>query len=150
MTFKKSFIEEKNIRIKALDLLSRREHSFKELYHKLKDRVDSKERLLEEINLLKKENLQSDERFSESYTRSRTLKGFGPEKISYELKSKGIEDSLIKKIVYSEEIDWIMILRKELNKKYSIIEDLSSKDILKIKKFFSQRGFTFDQINKLL
>ena len=43
-----------------------------------------------------------------------------------------------------------MILRKELNKKYSIIEDLSSKDILKIKKFFSQRGFTFDQINKLL
>mgnify|MGYP005648991369 CR=1 FL=1 len=112
MTFKKSFIEEKNIRIKALDLLSRREHSFKELYLKLKDRVDSKERLLEEINLLKKENLQSDERFSESYTRSRTLKGFGPEKISYELNSKGIEDSLIKAFLQIPK--WLIWLSENL------------------------------------
>ena len=87
MGFKKTFITEDKIRFKILDLLSRREHSFKELINKLKDRVDSEEKLFEELTKLKEENLQSDERFAESYTRSRSVKGFGPEKISYELKS---------------------------------------------------------------
>ena len=87
MGFKKTFITEDKIRFKILDLLSRREHSFKELINKLKDRVDSEEKLFEELTKLKQENLQSDERFAESYTRSRSVKGFGPEKISYELKS---------------------------------------------------------------
>ena len=68
MGFKKTFITEDKIRFKILDLLSRREHSFKELISKLKDRVDSEEKLFEELTRLKEENLQSDERFAESYT----------------------------------------------------------------------------------
>ena len=116
MGFKKTFITEDKIRFKILDLLSRREHSFKELINKLKDRVDSEEKLFEELTKLKEENLQSDERFAESYTRSRSVKGFGPEKISYELKSRGISENLISKIVYSDEINWMEIIKKEFKK----------------------------------
>ena len=87
MGFKKTFITEDKIRFKILDLLSRREHSFKEVIDKLKNRVDSREKLFQELTKLKEENLQSDERFAESYTTSRSVKGFGPEKISFELKS---------------------------------------------------------------
>jgi regulatory protein len=147
--FKKTFITEDKIRFKILDLLSRREHSFNEIIYKLKDRVDSEGRLFEELTKLKEENLQSDERFAESYTRSRSVKGFGPEKISYELKSRGISENLISKIVYSDEINWMEIIKKEFSKKFIIEKDFAKEDISRAKKFLLQRGFEFDQIKQL-
>tara|TARA_B100000035_G_scaffold6294_1_gene5520 strand:- start:3 stop:458 length:456 start_codon:yes stop_codon:yes gene_type:complete len=146
--FKKTFITEDKIRFKILDLLSRREHSFKEVIYKLKDRVDCEEKLFEELTKLQNENLQSDERFAESYTRSRSIKGFGPEKISFELKSRGIKKSLINKIVYSDEFNWMEIIKKELNKKFIFSNDFADEDISRAKKFLLQRGFKFEQINK--
>jgi regulatory protein len=147
--FKKTFITEDKIRFKILDLLSRREHSFNEIIYKLKDRVDSEGRLFEELTKLKEENLQSDERFAESYTRSRSVKGFGPEKISFELKSRGISENLISKIVYSDEINWMEIIKKEFSKKFIIEKDFAKEDISRAKKFLLQRGFEFDQIKQL-
>jgi regulatory protein len=147
--FKKTFITEDKIRFKILDLLSRREHSFNEIIYKLKDRVDSEGRLFEELTKLKEENLQSDERFAESYTRSRSVKGFGPEKISFELKSRGISENLISKIVYSDEINWMEIIKKEFSKKFIIDKDFAKEDISRAKKFLLQRGFEFDQIKQL-
>lgn len=149
MGFKKTFITEDKIRFKILDLLSRREHSFNEIIYKLKDRVDSEGRLFEELTKLKEENLQSDERFAESYTRSRSVKGFGPEKISFELKSRGISENLISKIVYSDEINWMEIIKKEFSKKFIIDKDFAKEDISRAKKFLLQRGFEFDQIKQL-
>ena len=149
MGFKKTFITEDKIRFKILDLLSRREHSFKEVIEKLKNRVNSEKRLFEELTKLKEENLQSDERFAESYTRSRSVKGFGPEKISFELKSRGISENLISKIVYSEQINWMEIIKKEFRKKFSVNNDFTEEDISRAKKFLLQRGFEFDQINQL-
>ncbi len=148
MGFKKTFITEDKIRFKILDLLSRREHSFKEVIYKLKDRVDCEEKLFKELTKLQNENLQSDERFAESYTRSRSIKGFGPEKISFELKSRGIKKSLINKIVYSDEFNWMEIIKKELNKKFIFSNDFADEDISRAKKFLLQRGFKFEQINK--
>ena len=149
MGFKKTFITEDKIRFKILDLLSRREHSFKELIEKLNNRVNSEKRLFEELTKLKEENLQSDERFAESYTRSRSVKGFGPEKISFELKSRGISENLISKIVYSEQINWMEIIKKEFSKKFIVNNDFTEEDISRAKKFLLQRGFEFDQINQL-
>ncbi len=149
MVFKKTFIEDDRIRLKILDLLSRREHSQKEIIDKLKDRVGSKQKLFEELNTLSEENLQSDERFAESYTRSRSVKGFGPEKISFELKTKGINENLIDKMVYSDEINWMEIIRLEYKKKFNIHDNFSDEDINRAKKFLLQRGFNFEQIKKL-
>ena len=149
MGFKKTFITEDKIRFKILDLLSRREHSFKEIIDKLKNRVNSEKRLFEELTKLKEENLQSDERFAVSYTRSRSVKGFGPEKISFELKSRGISENLISKIVYSEQINWMEIIKKEFSKKFIVNNDFTENDISRAKKFLLQRGFEFDQINQL-
>tara|TARA_Y100000022_G_scaffold197750_1_gene206848 strand:+ start:419 stop:877 length:459 start_codon:yes stop_codon:yes gene_type:complete len=149
LVFKKTFIEDDRIRLKILDLLSRREHSQKEIIDKLQDRVGSKQKLFEELNTLTEENLQSDERFAESYTRSRSVKGFGPEKISFELKSKGINENLVDKMVYSDEINWMEIIRLEYEKKFNIHDNFSDEDINRAKKFLLQRGFNFEQINKL-
>ena len=111
--------------------------------------MDSEEKLFEELTKLKEENLQSDERFAESYTRSRSVKGFGPEKISHELKSRGISENLISKIVYSDEINWMEIIKKEFRKKFIVDNDFAEEDISRAKKFLLQRGFEFDQINQL-
>ncbi len=148
MVFKKSLISEDKIRLKILDLLSRREHSFKEILLKLKDRVDSKDKLNEELIKIRDENLQSDERFTESYVRARSLRGIGPEKISYELISKGVNSNTIDRIIYSKEIDWMKILEKEYKKKYKSSADFSLDEISKAKKFFLQRGFNIELINE--
>ena len=79
---------------KALDILSRREHSVLELKQKLqKNIIDTEYDIEETISRLKKNNLLNDYRFSESYVVYRKRKGFGPIKISNELKSKGVAES---------------------------------------------------------
>ena len=66
-----------------MDFLSRREHSKKELFNKLFRRVNDLELLNQEIDRLASEGLQSDERFSEAYIRSKTQAGYGPIKIKW-------------------------------------------------------------------
>jgi len=83
---------------KALDLLSRREHSRKELYLKLFKRFESKEDINLTLDKLEGNNLLSDSRFTEEYVQARRRKGFGPIKISMELEKRGVN-----KIV------WVMI-----------------------------------------
>ena len=63
---------------KALDILSRREHSVLELKQKLKKKYDTEDDIEETISRLKKNNLLNDYRFSESYVVYRKRKGFGP------------------------------------------------------------------------
>ena len=63
------------------------------------------------------------------------------EKISNELRSKGIEENLIKKMVYSQELDWKIILKKEFKKKYSQSKIYNIEDISKIKNFFFKEDF---------
>ena len=80
-----------------MDFLSRREHSKKELFNKLFKRVNDLELLNQEIDRLANEGLQSDERFSEAYIRSKTQAGYGPIKIKMELAKKGISNNFLDK-----------------------------------------------------
>ena len=59
---------------KALDLLSRREHSRKELYLKLTKRFESKEDINLNLDRLEEKNLLSDSRFAEEYVQARRKK----------------------------------------------------------------------------
>ena len=69
---------------KALDILSRREHSEKELIQKLKNKFEEHDLIHEVTSKLINKNLLNDLRFAEAYTVSRKRKGFGPKKISFE------------------------------------------------------------------
>ena len=87
---------------KALDILSRREHSVLELKQKLKKKYDIEDDIEETISRLKKNNLLNDYRFSESYVVYRKRKGFGPIKISKELESKGVAEVIIFEVLDNE------------------------------------------------
>ena len=84
----------KSIYNKSLDLLSRREHSRKELKDKLLLRFDSNELVQTTLDKLESNNLINELRFAEAYVRNRKRKGFGPKKILYELSTKGVKESV--------------------------------------------------------
>jgi regulatory protein len=65
---------------KALDLISRREHSLKEIKDKLRLRYNEADTVEEVVDKLISNNLVNNLRFTEFYVISRKRKGFGPKK----------------------------------------------------------------------
>jgi len=128
-----------SVKDSALNLLARREHSKKELVEKLRARgyESNVEAVIED---LAEKNLQSNERFAESYTRARAAKGYGPLRITEELKLRGVSRDAIQSALQT--MDWQIILKSQhekLQRKY----DLNTKDgELKLKRALLQRGFT--------
>ena len=133
---------------KALDILSRREHSIHELKLKLYKKFEEISEIEEVIIRLENNNLLNDFRFAETYARIRKRKGFGPNKIYYELTNKGIKESISNKIISAED-SWEDAALKAFRKKYKdgISED--TKERLKQKNFLHNRGFSFKEIESV-
>ena len=138
----------KSVRLKIMDFLARREHTTKEIYYKLEKRVESLYILEEEINKLVEEGLIDNERFAEQYIRSRSSKGYGPLRIELDLKQKGIDETISKPLI--NDTDWTGLALKVLKKKVGDQLPDKTKELLKIKKFLSYRGFNFSHIGKAL
>mgnify|MGYP001238106561 CR=1 FL=1 len=133
---------------KALDLISRREHSQKEIKNKLFMRYENNAVIESVIDKLISNNLINNYRFAELYVLSRKRKGFGPKKIFYELLNKGINDSISNEVISIEE-DWDIIAKKTFNKRF---KDGPSDDIKirnKQKAFLQNRGFSFKEIESV-
>jgi len=146
----KSLIKDQDIRKKILDLLSRREHSKYELVLKLERRVDSSDKLLKEIDKISDQNLQSDERFSESYIRSRYNSGFGPSRIKYDLSKRRVAELIINNAFRDIDLNWLEKLKKENIKKYGNENPKNMQELSKRTKFFVQRGFDQEMIRKII
>ena len=139
--------ENKIIRKKAMDYLSRREHSRYELYKKISTHNFDKDLINQELDLLIRDGLLSDERFVEAFIHSRKKNGKGPLKISAELQQRGAEESLINK--YIEEIEnseWLDSAKQVAEKKLGNNQQLDYDNQLKMMKFLNNRGFTIDQV----
>ena len=88
----------------ALRLLGRREYARMELQQKLTQwlarrsslAAETEERVTSLLEQLTAEGLQDDDRFVTSYVRLCIMKGWGPIKISYHLRRKGIQEEKIK------------------------------------------------------
>ena len=145
-------ISAKSIRLTALDLLARREHSRQELSGKLHKRFpDQQEEIEEEIQRLDSEGLQSDARLAEAFTRARTGRGQGPARIRMELKGKGVSDDVISLAFEASEVDWFELVQVVAEKKFKDLpgqlQDLKSK--AKVSRFLQHRGFSYDHISSL-
>ena len=138
--------EPKAIRLKIMDFLSRREHSSKEIFQKMSQRVESKELLEDSINELVEDGLLSDERFAESYFQRRKNRGFGPLRIKNELTQRGVKESIFNSIQVDTE--WSFYALEALEKKTNGKKPEEMKEILKLKKFLNYRGFEFEDIDK--
>ena len=137
-----------NIYNQALDVISRREHSEKEIKNKLLKKFDNAELIDEVISKLIKNNLINDVRYAQMYVLVRKRKGFGPKKIQFELISRGINDS-ISSLVIKEEGSWKEAARKAFNKKFKNGTSQDFKERNKQKSFLQNRGFSFEEIESV-
>ena len=133
---------------KSLDLLSRREHSFKEIKEKLSARFENKEIIESVIEKLRDNNLVNNMRYAEAYVSARKRKGFGPNKIAFELSSKGVDESLTNSVII-EEGDWESAAKLAFSKKFKDGPSPDTKEKLKQKSFLKNRGFRFKEIESV-
>jgi len=128
-------------------MLARREHSQQELLRKLTGKGYQEDDISDLLGEFVALNWQSDARFAESYGRSRVQKGFGPIRIQYELKERGIEASIDR--VFDELPDWQSLLEALHEKKYGGLPPEDIKERAKQTRFFQHKGFTHDMIRQL-
>ena len=135
---------------KALDLVSRREHSQYELIQKLNKRFPETMPIIEEVvKKLGINNILNDERFAEMYLNSRARKGFGPKKIEMELNYKKVDSSFIA-IAIEEYESWTENAQNELLKKFKGIKPTDYNSKMKQKQFLFNRGFSTQIIERIL
>ncbi|GAA6135198.1 regulatory protein RecX [Oceaniserpentilla sp. 4NH20-0058] len=141
-------LDEKGLRHKAIELLARREYSYGELEAKLLPVSQSEDLLYKVLDWLVEMGLQSDERFTEMFIRSKYLGGYGQVRISLELKQKHIRSELIEWHFedLASELDWQSEVLNLIEKKTKSLDLSELKDKNKLMGFLQRRGFTLNQI----
>jgi regulatory protein len=139
----------RNIYNKALDIISRREHSSKEVRDKLARKFNSDDLIESAVENLITNNLINDIRFAEMYVLSRKKKGFGPKRIAYELSSKGVKDSLSNEAIINEG-GWLESAQNVFAKKFKEGPSSDFKESMKQKTFMQNRGFSFKEIDSVM
>ncbi len=133
-------------RKRAMDALARREHSRAELEQKLAERGFPADTVAATLDRLCEENLQSDERFVESFIASRYRQGKGPIRIVAELGNKGVPTSTVHEVLATTAFDWFERAADVRRQKFgeAMPTDFPSK--AKQMRFLSYRGFTSEQV----
>ncbi len=144
-----TFEDSKKIKKECLRLLTRRDHSRKEMQEKLVLKGYDRNQVGEIIDELSKQNWQDDFRYAESYARVRSQKGFGPGYIAYELRQQGVAQDTIEQIIRSMSDQWMILLEQAYTKKYPDSAKLDNNERAKRIRFLMQRGFTSTMITAL-
>ena len=130
------------MRAHAYRLLGSREHSVLELRQKLQRKWPDGD-VDELVEALVEENLVSDERFAESFIRSRMQRLQGPLKIRAELRARGVSDALVSSQLDRQGEAWTELAADWLQRQHPGPLDYDSR-----KKYYRRlvnRGFSHDQ-----
>ncbi|MDF3981110.1 regulatory protein RecX [Luteibacter sp. PPL201] len=103
---------------KALGLLARREHSRRQLRQKLERGGFARDESAEALERLGDQGYQDDDRFAGSLVRSRVGQGYGPARIRAELRSQGIADEVIRRLLEAADVDWHQLAADQLRRRY--------------------------------
>ena len=136
--------ERNTLRLSAMNMLARREHSYLELERKLHAKTENSTMIGAVLDQLVADNLLDDGRFSESFMRSRAEHGFGPYKIFQELQHKGIDEQTAMRVADQLNIDWLANARKLFIKRTINIASLDMKEKHKQARYLQSRGFSAD------
>ncbi len=133
----------------AMDLLSRRDHSRRELSAKLQSRGFTEDEIAGSLDQLEGDKLLDDIRFAEDYVTLRANKGFGPIRIEHELRERGIDDNQCGEVIRETGETWTERLHRVREKKFgaNIPQDYAQK--MKQARFLQNRGFSPDAVMRL-
>jgi regulatory protein len=141
------------IRSAAFDLLARREHARQELIDKIYRRFSKRKNISIDksmiatvVNNMADEGLQSDTRYFEILVHSRKQQGYGPFRISQELKQKMAMPDAGKSLGDTNKQEWKARAQEVRQKKFG--EDLpkTPKEKAQQMRFLQYRGFNMEQI----
>lgn len=133
----------------AVRLLATREHSARELKTKLARRFE--QAVVESVlGELREQGLQSDERFTEQYVRSRRDRGYGPLRIRGELLQRGVNEVLIGRWLDEQDPCWRERMLAVARRKYGPDGPLDQREQARRGRFLVSRGFPSHLINEYL
>jgi len=120
---------------KAVDLLSRRDHSRAELRRKLRQREYSRDEIEQALERLEELELHDEEKSCRAMARSfAEFRGYGPIKIRGRLREKGFARGLVDRSVDELEVDWDDLCRNAALKR-------AHKGRAAVLRFLASRGF---------
>ncbi len=140
------FSSTQEARKKAMDFLARREYGQTELINKLANKGYVRQVAEQAILKLTDDGLQSDQRFAESFVRSRVSQGKGPVRIRLDLGQRGIEAAGIEQAIEVAGADWHELAREVRLKKFGHTKAADFREKAKQMRFLQYRGFEQDHI----
>jgi regulatory protein len=138
------------IRISAMNSLARREHSRVELQRKLIAKGFEPEAIEPVLDDLIKENLLSDQRFTEAYVRMRANSGYGPVRIKQELQERCVDIEVIATTMEQLAEEWLENARATRAKKFGPKIPEIFLERAKQMKYLQYKGFDLDQIKTVM
>jgi regulatory protein len=125
-------------------LLARREYGRSELTQRLWIKGFVGPKVDEVLDRLAQSGQQSERRFAESLTRRRVEQGYGLLRIVLELRQAGIGE------IDLSQYDWDAVLERIHRKRFGLAGPISPRDRAARHRYLLQRGFTSEQIQRLL
>ncbi len=133
-----------------MDMLGRREHSVAELREKLLRKGHPEAAAQQAVARLQQDGLVSDERYAEMLLAARRSRGVGPLRIRQELLEKGVAEELVNQWLDMSGREWIEQIRRVKQKKFGDALPASYAERARQARFLQYRGFTLDQIQRVL
>lgn len=137
-------------RKKAMDYLARREYGHQELIDKLAKAGFNADVAVSIVAVLRDENLQSDQRFSESFVQSRISQGKGPVRIRQELKERGIRADVVDDALQELDENWFSLAIEVRVKKFGPHVPGEFKEKARQMRFLQYRGFEQEHIQSAI
>ena len=131
-----------------MDLLARREHARLELDRKLSKAGFDGDIISSTLDDLEQDGLLANDRFAESFIRSRVNRGQGPVKIRAELSQRGIDDG--EAYLRASGCDWRQLATEARIRRFGPQLPDSYSEKGRQARFLAQRGFTAEQIRDAL
>ena len=128
-----------------MNYLANREHSRHELRSKLVKHDYDLQDIEQALDQLQQDSLQCDQRFAESYVRSKVAAGFGPRYLEQQLQSRRVDAELIADALSTVEA-WQPVIARVWLKKYRDSESTLQQQA-KQRRFLLSRGFDNEQIS---
>jgi regulatory protein len=135
-------------RAMAYRYLGAREHSCQELRDKLQRRGVPRDVAFITVDELAEEGLVSDQRYTESFVRSRVQRHQGPLKVRAELRKRGIADALIDDALSAHEADWSELALAWVGRRVRGALDRNEK--ARLYRSGTSRGFTHEQMMRAI
>lgn len=139
----------KRVKNTALELLSRRDYSEKELSDKLKIKECPTDEVCKVIHELVQAGYINEAKITENHIHWRRVKGLGPERIAMELKARGIPEAIIAEQLDMTDNAWLAEAQKVWQKHFKNQMPSDFKTKAKQMRFLQYRGFTSEQIESV-